>query len=288
MKKIFLSFALLGSVLMTNAQELPAPSPTAKLEQRVGLTDIEVVYSRPGAKERIVFGSLVPYGQLWRTGANMNTTIEFSTNVNIQGQTLKAGKYSVFTIPEDEMWTIIFNSKTDHPGTVGYSEANDVVRAEAKVEAAGSPVETFTIDINNIKEESAEIVFMWETTKAILPIQVEVKEIAQENIEKAIANSEEVDKWKVYRNAANYYHNAGIENDLALEYINLSIEGKNDSWYSYWLKAEILAEAKKYKEAVKAAKEAKKVGENTAKETGNEFSYAGMIDEGINKWNSMK
>ena len=288
MKRIFLSFALLGSVLMTNAQELPAPSPTAKLEQRVGLTDIEVVYSRPGAKERIVFGSLVPYGQLWRTGANMNTTIEFSTNVNIQGQTLKAGKYSVFTIPEDEMWTIIFNSKTDHPGTVGYSEANDVVRAEAKVESAGSPVETFTIDINNIKEESAEIVFMWETTKAILPIQVEVKEIAQENIEKAIANSEEVDKWKVYRNAANYYHNAGIESDLALEYINLSIEGKNDSWYSYWLKAEILAEAKKYKEAVKAAKEAKKVGENAAKETGNEFSYAGMIDEGINKWNSMK
>lgn len=288
MKRIFLSFALLGSVLLSNAQELPSPSPTAKIEQRVGLTDIEIAYSRPGAKERIVFGELVPFGKLWRTGANMNTTIEFSTNVNINGKTLKAGKYSVFTIPESDTWTVIFNSKTDHPGTVGYSEAMDVVRAEAKVSALGAPVETFTIDINQIREESAEIVFMWETTKAVLPIQVDVKDLAQQNIEKAINESEEVDKWKVYRNAANYYHNAGIESDMALEYINFSIEGKNDSWYSYWLKAEILADAKKYKDAVKAAKEAKKVGEKAAQESGNEFSYAGMIDEGINKWNSMK
>lgn len=284
MKRIFLSFALLGTVFLSNAQELPAPSPSAKIEQRVGLTDIKIEYSRPSAKSRIVFGELVPYGQLWRTGANMNSTIEFSTDVTIQGQALKAGKYSVFTIPEAGMWTVIFNSKADHPGTVGYSEENDVVRAEAQVSEMNGAVETFTIDINNIGTESAEIVFMWENTKAVLPFEVEVKSLAKENIAMALTEAEEVDKWKVYRNAANYYHNNNIESDKALEYINLSIKGKDDSWYSYWLKAEILAEAKNYKDAVKAAKESKKV----AKETGAEFSYGGMIDAGIAKWSAMK
>lgn len=288
MKRIFLSFALLGTVFLSNAQELPTPSPSAKIEQRVGLTDIKIEYSRPSAKSRIVFGELVPYGQLWRTGANMNSTIEFSTDVTIQGQALKAGKYSVFTIPEAGMWTVIFNSKADHPGTVGYSEENDVVRAEAQVSEMNGAVETFTIDINNIGTESAEIVFMWENTKAVLPFEVEVKSLAKENIAMALTEAEEVDKWKVYRNAANYYHNNNIESDKALEYINLSIKGKDDSWYSYWLKAEILAEAKNYKDAVKAAKESKKVGEKVAKETGAEFSYGGMIDAGIAKWSAMK
>lgn len=288
MKKLFLSLALLGSISIVSAQDLPKPSPSGSLSQRVGLTDIKVDYSRPGVNDRVVIGGLVPYGKLWRTGANMNTTIEFSTSVKIQGQILDKGKYAVFTIPEPEMWMVIFSRKTDHWGTSDYSDANDVLRAEAKVVNLDQPVETFTIDINDIKGESANLVFTWENTRASIPMEFEVVAQAKENIETALYQAEEVDKWKIYRNAANYYHNSNIDSDMALKYINLSIEGNEDSWYSYWLKGEILASKEDYKGAVKAAKQSKKVGEKEAKESGKEFGYAELIDADIKKWEAMK
>lgn len=286
MKKILLSLAVLGGALTANAQELPMPSPASKLEQRVGLTDITIEYSRPSMKEREIFGGLVPYGKLWRTGANMNTTIEFSTPVKIYENSLEPGKYSVFTIPEEDTWTIIFNKKTDHPGTMGYTEDNDFLRTEGQVTKVESPVETFTIGINDIRTESATLTFQWANTLVKVPFSVEVKSLAKSNIEEALASSEE--KWRVYRNAANYYHNNDMEAEKALEYINNSIDEKDDSWYSYWLKAEILAAKEDYKGAVKAAKESKKVGMKSAEETGDEFGYTGMIEEGIAKWNDMK
>lgn len=288
MKKLFLSLALIGGISVASAQELPQSSPAAKVEQRVGLTDISIEYSRPSTKGRVIFGGLVPYGKLWRTGANMNTTIEVTTPVKIQGNTLEPGKYSVFTIPEQEMWMVIFNRKTDHPGTSGYTDANDIFRVEARVQKLSEPIETFTIGVNNIKEESAQLVFEWENTRASLPIEVDVFPIAKENIAVALDKAEEIDKWKVYRNAANYYHNSDIDADIALEYIDLSLEGNDKSWYSHWLKAEILASKKEYKAATKVAKQAKKVGEDEAKETGKEFHYAEMVDKGIEEWKAMK
>lgn len=288
MKKLFLPLALLGTMISANAQELPQPSPKAKLEQRVGLTDITIEYSRPGAKGRLVFPDVVPPNELWRTGANMNSTIEVSTPINIQGQTLPAGTYSIFTIPNDEMWQVMFNSKTDHSGTSGYSEDGNVVHAEAKATKLTEPVETFTIDVNDIRTESAAIVLTWQNTRVSLPFEVEVTDRAKENIETALNNSGEDEKWKVYRNAANYYHNNDMEAEKALEYINKSIEAKSDSWYSYWLKAEILAEKGDYKAAIKSAKESKKVGEDVAKESGASFDYSAMIDNGINAWKEKK
>lgn len=288
MKKLFLPLALLGTMISANAQELPQPSPKAKLEQRVGLTDITIEYSRPGAKGRLVFPDVVPPNELWRTGANMNSTIEVSTPINIQGQTLPAGTYSIFTIPNDEMWQVMFNSKTDHSGTSGYSEDGNVVHAEAKATKLTEPVETFTIDVNDIRTESAAIVLTWQNTRVSLPFEVEVTDRAKENIETALNNSGEDEKWKVYRNAANYYHNNDMEAEKALEYINKSIEAKSDSWYSYWLKAEILAEKGDYKAAIKSAKESKKVGEDVAKESGASFDYSAMIDKGINAWKEKK
>ena len=288
MKKLILSLSLFGSVFASSAQELPAPSPLGKVEQRVGLTDITIEYSRPGVKDRVVFGNLVPYGEMWRTGANMNTTIEFSTPVTIQGATLEAGKYSIFTIPQPDMWMVIFNRKTDHPGTYGYSDANDMLRAEAKVIKVENKVETFTMGIDDINEESANISFTWENIKVILPFKVDVFPIAKNNIEEALKTTEDVDKWKVYRKAASYYHDSKIDSDKALEYINLSIEGNDESWYSYWLKGEILADKGEYKDAVKAAKKAKKVGEDAAKNEGSEFNYGSMIEADITKWSAMK
>ena len=288
MKKLFLTLAFAGTLLSATAQDLPMPSPKSKLEQRVGLTDITIEYSRPSAKDRIVFPELVPSNKLWRTGANMNTTIEVSTEISVQGQTLPKGKYSIFTIPNEDMWQVIFNRKTDHSGTSGYDEKNDVVRVEAQVEKIEQPIETFTIDVNDIRTNSASLVFTWQNTRVSIPFDLEVQSIAKDNIERALNTSEEGDLWKVYRNAANYYLNNNIEAEKSLDYVNKSIELKSDSWYSYWLKAEILAEKGDYKAAVKAAKESKKVGEDIAAESGSTFDYAAMIDGGINTWKAKK
>ncbi len=287
MKRIILATLLMAGILPATAQELPAPSPKATLSQRVGLTDVTVVYSRPSVKGREIFGELVPFGKLWRTGANMNTTVEFSSEVTIAGKKLAAGKYSLFTIPSSDSWEIIFNSKNDHSGTNGYSEKNDVLRTTVKVQDADM-TESFTIDINNIAPESAAIVLMWNKTKVVIPFTFNVNDIAMKNIDQALADGDEDGKWKVYRNAANYFLNNKIEIDRALEYMNMSIAANQSSWYSYWLKAEILAEKKMYKEAVKSAEMSKKVGAEEAKSNGSEFGYAEMIDKGIMEWKAKK
>ncbi len=287
MKKIILAAFMLAGILPATAQDLPAPSPTATLKQRVGLTDVTIIYSRPSVKEREIFGELVPYEKMWRTGANMNTTVEFSTDVMISGKKLPAGKYSMFTIPTPDSWEVIFNSKTDHGGTTGYSKENDVLRT--KVNSTSSEMtETFTIDVNNISSESASIVLMWDKTKVEIPFSFEVNEVAMANIDKALTESDEEGKWRVYRNAANYYYNNKMDMDQALDYMDKSIAAYKTSWYSYWLRAEILAEKKMYKEAIKSAEMAKEVGMKSAKTDGTDFGYGEMIDNSITAWKAMK
>lgn len=287
MKKIIIAFVLSLFILPAQAQDLPMPSPTATFEQRVGLTDFTIVYSRPGVKDRTIFGDLVPFGELWRTGANMNTTFEVSTDIIIGGTPLKAGKYSLFTIPGEGNWEIIFNSKNDHPGTSGYSEERDVIRVKAEPQEACF-TETFTMDINDIRTESASLILRWAETEVVIPITVAVSDRAMENIEQALADAKAEDKWRVYRNAANYYYNNSMEIDMALDYMDQSIADYDESWYSHWLRAEILAEKKMYKEAIQSAEKAKKVGMASAKTDGTEFGYNDMIDSSIETWKEMK
>lgn len=287
MKKIILAALAIAAILPTQAQELPAPSPTATLSQRVGLTDITVVYSRPSVKDREIFGELVPYDKLWRTGANGNTTFETSTPIQIDGKTLPAGKYSLFTVPSADSWEVIFNSKTDHGGTSGYSDDRDVLRTKVSTKKVMN-VESFTITIDDIRPESASLVLKWADTQVSVPFSFEVKKMAMANIEKAIETAEEGTKWRVYRNAANYLYNNKMDMDDALAYMDQSIEAYSESWYSYWLKAEILAEKKMYKEAVKTAEKSKEVGEAKANEDDSEFGYTEMIDNGITKWKEAK
>ncbi len=283
MKKILLVAGVLAALLPLNAQDLPMPSPTATLSQRIGLTDFTVVYSRPGVKDRAIFGELVPYGKMWRTGANMNTTVEFSTDVTIGGIKVPAGKYSFFTIPDEHSWEIILNSKTDHSGTSGYDKANDVARFSVKPNYEHF-METFTIEFNSIINGTANMVLSWDKTHVLIPVKVDVIAQAEINIENAIANASEEDKWRVYRNSANYYMQNRIELDQALEYMNLSIAANNKSWYSYWLLAEIQAEKGDKKSAVKSAKTALKMGTEQAEEKGEEFGYAKLINEDIEMW----
>lgn len=280
-----MSVLALGA-LQLSAQDLPMPSPTSKLEQRVGLTDFTIEYSRPGVKEREIFGQLVPYGELWRTGANRNTMISFDSPVSIAGELLDPGTYSILTIPEEDHWTIIFNQNTEMWGTGSYSEDQDVLRTEAPVQESDF-TETFTISINNIRNESAHLVMEWAGVKVEVPMKVQVREQAMKNIEEALS-SEDANKSRVLRNAAAYYYNNDLEMEQALEYINESIDEDDNNWYSHWLKAEILAEMDKYGDAIESAERSIKIGSERAQESGDEFGYEGMIQKNIEDWSEKK
>lgn len=262
-----------------NAQDLPQPSPAATVQQRVGLTDVEINYSRPGIKGREIFGSLVPYGELWRTGANKATSISFSTDFSVEGTAVEAGTYSLFTIPTEESWTIILNKETELWGTNGYDEGKDAIRIQvrpAKVET----VENLSITVENITTNSADVVVAWENTSAALHIEVATIPTAMANITAAIEESPE--DARVYQRAASFYLQNEMDPKKALEYIEKSIELDGSSWYAHFLHAEILVANGEIDDAEDAAEEAIEVGEAAAKENGTEFGYTEMLQNFIN------
>lgn len=283
MKRIILALSVLITGI-AQAQDLPQPSPAASFQQTVGLTEISVTYSRPSTKGRVIFGDLVPYNELWRTGANANTIVEFSTDLVFGGNEVKAGKYSLLAIPGKGEWTIILNTKTDMWGTDGYSKVNDVARVRVGAGVAPNNVESFTISVEDLAPETANLVLRWAKTEVKAEMRVDVTGRALKNIDDAIASSEKDKLWRVYRNAANYHYNNKLDLNKALSYMNKSIEENKDSWYSYWLQAEIMAEKGMFKEAASSAKRAMKTGEKAAKEKGNAFGYAEMIGSAIENW----
>jgi len=167
-------FALLLS-LQVDAQDKPAASPLGKAYQRLGVTDVEITYSRPGVKGRDIFAAngLVPYGKLWRTGANLATKISFSTDVMVGGKKVKAGEYAVFSIPGKEEWTFILNTVTDQGGTGNYDEGKDALRITVPAQEYPGPVETMTFVFGNVKDTSADLAMIWENTAVMVPISVE-------------------------------------------------------------------------------------------------------------------
>lgn len=162
-----------GLLAQTPRAKAPAPSPACTLKQRVGLTDIEIVYSRPGVKGRTIFGGLVPYDKVWRTGANEATRITFSTAVKFNGADVPAGTYGLFTIPGKDEWTVILNKTPSQWGAFHYDEKADLLRVKATPVTLADPVETFTIDINDLRDDSATLDLVWEKTR--VPVKLSLK-----------------------------------------------------------------------------------------------------------------
>jgi hypothetical protein len=252
MKKLILTLLVAGVSLGVNAQDLPKPSPKGEIEQIVGLTEFEVEYSRPSANGRKIFGELVPFGKVWRFGANASTTFETSDDITIGGQKLAAGTYSIFALPgEDNNWDIIFNSDLEG-GISAYDKEKDVVRITVKA-IENSFTETFTLNFDDIKVSSANLAMLWENLRVNIPIGVNTNEAVQKNIEEAIKKGENLDK--VYNAAAGYYFNSLGENEKALKMVNESIALKAD-YQNQFTKARILAEMGKKDEAIALAKTA--------------------------------
>ncbi len=236
MKKILLLLSIICSIQSFSIAQLtiPSPSPTQIIRQDFGLSYIELSYSRPGKKGRKIMGDLVPYGNVWRTGANQATTVTFGDDVTIGGKTVEAGKYGLLTIPNKDSWTIIITKQLDVTAPDAYQKEGDVVRVSSKAVVTKEPVETFTIQFTNIKPTSCELHIMWEQTEVTLPIKtdVETKVMAQ------IAEGMQTDKPPYYA-AASYYFDNGKDLKKAKEWIIKAVEGDPKAFYMVHLQAKI-------------------------------------------------
>ncbi len=157
--------------------QLPQASPSSIVKQTVGVTDIELVYARPSVKEREIFGKLVPFGAVWRTGANSTTKISFSTPIKLNGTSIAAGTYGLYTIPGETEWTVILSNDSKAWGAYSYSEKGDVARIKATPVKLTEAVESFTIDINDLRNESATLNLIWAKTR--VPVKIEVDTVNQ-------------------------------------------------------------------------------------------------------------
>lgn len=230
--------------------EFPAPSPACTIKQRVGLTDIEITYSRPGVKGREIFGAMVPYGRVWRTGANQATKMVFSTPVKINGIAIPAGTYALMTIPDKEAWTIIINKGSEQWGAYKYDEKADVARIKAAPIDIGHLVETFTIDFNNIRDDSATLYLVWEKTEVPLKLEVDVVDKVLAQIDEMMASDA---KQKPYYQAALFYYNHDRDLKKASPWIDEAL-AQREAHYMVYLKAQILAKLGDKAGAIAAAK----------------------------------
>ncbi|MEZ4722048.1 MAG: DUF2911 domain-containing protein [Flavobacteriales bacterium] len=266
------------------SQDLPKPSPHAKVEQRVGLTDISVEYSRPSVKGRQIWGDLVPFDQLWRAGANKATLFTTSTEIKINGEILPAGTYSFFILPSDHLgWEFIFNTETELWGTGEYNQEKDQLRIMAETVPAMEFKEGLEYSFDHINDDGAELIMEWEMMKAMVRIEVDAHQQALTNIKAAIDESDKENLWKVYRNAAAYARDKGNMTTDGLTWIQESVKLK-DNWYSYWVYADLLAQNKDYSGAIEKAKKAISFG----KADDPKFSYEERINTDINKWKASK
>jgi hypothetical protein len=254
--------------------DFPQSSPAASVKQRVGVTDISVEYSRPGAKERKIFGGLVPYGQIWRTGANAATKLTFSTDAKLGGTAVPAGSYALFTIPGETEWTVILDKVTDEWGSYAYNQKDDQARIKVKPVALVEPLETMTIGVQDIHSGKASLVIAWETTKVPIEIDTDVVAKVKPQIEAAMAGSGE----KPYFAAAMFYYENDLDMKLAKEWIEAAATKQPDAVWLIYRKGLILKKAGDKDGAMAAAKQAHELAAKEKGEAGAEYT---RLSEGL-------
>lgn len=275
MKKILSLLFVIGASVYSNAQNLPKNSPQAGVEQTVGATQIKIDYSRPGVKERTIFGGLVPYDKLWRFGANSATTIQNEHSLFFEGNELKPGTYSMFAIPGKEYWEIIFNTDTKATEN-SFDKDKTVLNVKGKA-SDNSNTETLLIGFDHLKDESASIIVLWEKTKVEIPFTVNTNENSIVNIKAAIEKGE--DLANVYNNAANYYYSSSKDFKKASDMVKKSIEIES-TYRNLFMKARIDYELGDKKGAIKTGQEALKL----AKDKEASIGYQNYIEGTVKKW----
>lgn len=256
MKKIMIVCLAFALYITADAQQLrtPAPSPAQTIKQDFGLSHIEVSYSRPGIKGRKVFGDLVPYGKVWRTGANNATTLTFGDDVMIGGQKVSAGKYGFVTIPEKNKWTLIITKQLDVTSPAAYKQDQDVVRVEAKPVSLDNSVENFTMQFANVKPTSVDLQLSWDKTMVSLPITTDVESKVMAQIDQVMNKDN-----RPYFTAAMYYLDNNKDVNQALAWLDKAIEMNPNAFWIHHQRANALARLGKKEEARAAAMKSKEL-----------------------------
>jgi len=278
MKKIIFILAMTIANYAIEAQiKTPQMSPRSILTQVVGLTDVEINYSRPSARGRAVIGDLVPYGKLWRTGANENTTISFSDDVVIDGKTLAKGKYAIYTTPKADTWEIIFYSKTDNWGNPAtWDETKVALRTNVKPEMLDRNIESFTIGISNLDTNFANLELSWEKTLVAVRFEVPTQKNTMASIEKALSGPSAGD----YFSSAQFLFQSNGDIAKARNYVDKALEiSKDKPFFYYRLKSLIQAKQGDKKGAIETAKLSL-----AAAETAKNQDYVKMNKDSIDEW----
>ncbi|MDW3646278.1 MAG: DUF2911 domain-containing protein [Bacteroidia bacterium] len=260
MKSLSLSILMVLAFGLTSLQaqiNTPAPSPYSKIEQAVGLGTVTVEYFRPSMKGRDIYGGLVPFDKIWRTGANSGTQVSFSENVTVGGKEVPAGTYTLYTKPGKSSWTVMIYKDTKLGGAVGrYNEADELTRFMVEPVTMPFKVETLTIMFGDLTDDQANMSLIWEDQMISMPIKAEVESKVLASIDRVMAGPSGND----YYAAAVYYYNADKDMDKALTWINKALEGGDRFWIVTW-KARILGKMGKKEDAIATSKKAMKLAE---------------------------
>ena len=238
------------------AQDLPQMSPKTTFEQRIGLTDAKLTYSRPSARGRDIFSEIVPPGEHWRLGANTKTLLTLSSEVNFSSGALPAGTYSLSLFPNDGDLVLVISTNIEGWGIYEYDEKNDALRVTAPMEVGSMMTESLLLAWDNVQSNSADLIVSWGDRMARFPMKVPTERLAKENLAKAMADPKA--EWTVYRNAARYAR----ENKMpeAESWAKTAVKMKSDNWGTHYLLAQILEENGKKSEALKAAQNSLEAG----------------------------
>jgi len=273
---LFFFFLHLGAQL-----KHPKASPFSQIEQHIGLSKIQVEYSRPAVKNRTIFGDLVPYGRIWRVGANASTKITFDTDIKILGNTLVKGTYALYAFPEKEEWTIVFHKNTTHwgDGRKAYKAEEDALRIRVHPERIPYTQENFLITFDSITHNSLNMLWIWEHTKISIPMVFHTEVLMREEIKTKLRENPNA---QTYYEAARYFQEQNIEQLLALTYLDKAIDLGGDTYYFHRVKSLVQASLGQYTKAVDSAK---KSAELAAKEEKDEFVR--MNKKNIDIWEKL-
>ncbi len=254
----------------------PVLSPRSTLTQVVGVTDVTIDHSRPSMRGRKIMGGLVPYDEVWRTGANAPTTISFTEDAILEGNKARAGKYALTTIPRKDQWTIILIK--DREAEANYPEVEDTLRFMVKPMKSQETIQSFTIDITDLKQNSANVQLAWENTVVRFKMEFDADTKIMSEIDKAMADMRQRNA-NVYSQAATYYFENGKDMQKALQWVNKSIELNEGPFFILRLKSRIQAELKDYESAIETAE----LSKAKAQEAGNQ-QFVRFNEDAIAEW----
>lgn len=245
-KLLFISFFILSTFSLSAQINKPSLSPKIITEQKVGLVNVRLEYGQPNKQGRAIFGELIPFNKIWRTGANSSTKISFDREIKLAQNTIPSGTYGLYTIPEKNEWTIILHKKSTLWGTRGYDQSNDLIRFKVPVLNINDKIETLSIHFENFNTNGGNLVISWENTKIEIPLFVDSDEVIFKEITNKIAETTEPVKAQTYFEAAQFYYLKKHDLNTAMIWFDKAIELKPEAFWFVYYKAELAYHLKNY------------------------------------------